>query len=60
MTRSEILAGLKSGRTLVIDRKDEPNLPWLLELADRGQLKATYVEYDEQSSAIKFTWEETP
>lgn len=56
MTKESVLAGLKSGRILMCDRRDEPLLPWLMSLVDAGQLNCELVEFDEQSSAMKFTW----
>ena len=54
MTREEILAGLKAGRTLVIDRRDSPALPIALELEREGLASQEFVQYDEQASAVKF------
>lgn len=54
MTPEEAMAGFQAGRTLVVDRRDEPLLPWLLQQVDAGVLTMKYVEYDEQSSAMKF------
>lgn len=54
MTKDEILAGLKAGRTLVVDRKDEPLLPWLLEHPDIEN--SGIIQVDDQSSHIKFRW----
>ena len=56
MTKEEVLSGLKAGRRLRCDRKDEPLLPWLLELCEKGELNARFIEHDEQSSCIEFTW----
>lgn len=55
MELKEAIAGLKAGRTLVVDRKDCPILPELLKMVDEGKLESTFVEYD-QGSAIKFKW----
>lgn len=54
MTRDEIIAGLKAGKVLVIDRKDAPALPICLELEAEGLVTQEFVQYDEQSSALKF------
>jgi hypothetical protein len=59
MTRDEIITGLKAGRTLVVDRKDAPVLPLLLEMEREGLVESTLVVYDEQSSALKFRWRKT-
>ncbi len=56
MTREEIIKGLKSGCTLVIDRKDAPELPICLKLESEGLVKQEFIQYDEQSSAVKFRW----
>lgn len=56
MNREQIIAGLQAGRTLVIDRKDAPALPICLELETEGLVTQEFVQYDEQSSAIKFRW----
>lgn len=53
MTKDEVLAGLKAGRKLRCDRKDEPLLPWLLE---HPQIDNRFVQADEQSSYIEFWW----
>lgn len=52
----QIIAGLKAGRTLVVDRKDAPELPDLLTLQEQGLVESEFVEIDEQSSALKFRW----
>ena len=54
MTREELLVGFKAGRTLVVDRKDAPVLPLLWEMEREGLVESEFVEYDEQSSALKF------
>ena len=55
-TKEEMVEGLKAGRTLVVDRKDAPELPELLEMERQGLVTSKLVEYDEQSSALKFRW----
>jgi hypothetical protein len=55
-TKEQIIAGLKAGRTLVVDRRDAPELPGLLEMERAGLVESRFVEYDEQSSALKFRW----
>lgn len=54
MTKEEVLDGLNAGRVLRCDRRDEPLLPWLLELCDDGVLECELVELDEQSSVMEF------
>lgn len=54
MTKDEIIDGLKSGRKLRCDRKDDPLLSWLLEhpnIENSGIIQA-----DDQSSYIEFRW----
>ena len=36
------------------DRKDAPTLPVALQMADEGVLVSEFVQYDEQSSALRF------
>jgi hypothetical protein len=56
MTEDEAIAGLKAGRTLMVDRRDCPLSPRLLDMAAAGVLDATHISHDEQSSAIRFKW----
>lgn len=56
MNREQIIDGLKAGRTLVIDRKDSPALPICLQLETEGLVTQEFVQYDDQSSAVKFRW----
>jgi hypothetical protein len=56
MTREQLIAGLEAGRTAVVDRRDAPELPILLEMEREGLVTSKLVEYDEQSSALKFKW----
>ena len=53
MEKSEILKGLKSGRKLRCDRKDDPLLPWLL---DHPRIENKFVQADDQYSYIEFWW----
>ena len=53
MTKKDILDGLRSGRKLRCDRKDEPLLPWLL---DHPDIDNTFVQVDDQYSYIEFRW----
>ncbi len=55
-----MIGGLKAGRTLVVDRRDAPELPELLALEREGLVESCFVEHDEQSSALKFRWKATP
>jgi hypothetical protein len=54
VSREEIIRGLKVGRTLVVDRRDSPALPIALELEEKGLATQEFIQYDEQSSAVKF------
>lgn len=56
LTQEQLVAGLKAGRTAVVDRKDAPELQDLLELERAGLVESVFVEFDEQSSALKFRW----
>lgn len=55
-TRDQIIAGLKAGRTLCVDRCDAPELPELLDLERQGLVTSRMVEIDDQSSVLKFRW----
>lgn len=55
-TRDQIITGLKAGRTLVMDRRDAPELGDLLELERQGLVTQQFVEIDDQSSAVKWRW----
>lgn len=56
MTREQIIAGLKAGRTACIDRRDAPELQDLLQLQEQGLVTSKLVNLDDQSSVAKFTW----
>lgn len=58
MNKEEILAGLKAGRRLRCDRKDEPLLPWLL--SHPNIINSGVVQGSDQDSWIEFRWKETP
>lgn len=53
MDKKEILAGLKTGRKLRCDRKDEPLLDWLIGHPEIGN---KLVQADDQYSYIEFWW----
>lgn len=57
-TREEMIAGLKAGRTLNVDRRDAPELQELLELERQGLVTSRLVVIDGQSSVLKFWWKE--
>ncbi len=53
MNRDQIITGLMAGKKLCCDRKDEPNLPWLLA---HPNIEYELIQIDEQNSCIKFWW----
>lgn len=53
MTKEEVIRGLRAGRKLRCDSRDEPLLPWLL---DHPQIDSKFVQADEQSSYVEFWW----
>lgn len=53
MTKQEIENGLKVGRKLRCDRKDEPLLDWLL---SHPNIDNKFVQAGAQSSYIEFRW----
>lgn len=55
-TKDQIISGLKTGKTLVLDRRDAPEFADLLDLERQGLVTRRLVEFDEQSSAIKWRW----
>lgn len=60
MTREQMIEGLKSGKTLNVDRCDAPELPELWELEKQGLVTSKLKEIDEQSSVLKFRWINCP
>lgn len=56
MTREEVEAGLKAGKTLVIERKDSPVVPIVQELDREGLVETELVQHDEQSSSLRVKW----
>lgn len=56
MTKEEVLEGLKKGRHLRCDRKDEPLLPWLLKHPNIEN--SGVVQVEDQYSYIEFWWKE--
>lgn len=56
MTKEQMIAGLKAGRVLCVDRKDAPELPELLQMQRDGLVESKLVIIDEQSSVLKFRW----
>jgi hypothetical protein len=55
-TKEEMIAGLKSGRSLMLDRSDAPELEDLLDLERQGLVTQEFIVFDEQSSAIRWRW----
>jgi hypothetical protein len=56
LTKEQLIAGLKAGRTVNVDRRDAPELQDLLELERQGLVTSRLVQIDEQSSVLKFKW----
>lgn len=56
LSREEIIEGLKSGRALMVDRKDAPELLDLTDLEREGLVTSQLIEIDEQSSVRRFVW----
>ncbi len=55
-TIEQMLAGLKAGRELRIDRRDAPELPELQEMEAQGLVTSRLVEVEEQYSYLAFWW----
>lgn len=55
-TKEEMIAGLKAGKSLIMDRRDAPELIDLLELEKQGLVTQVFHQVDEQSSYIRWTW----
>jgi hypothetical protein len=53
MTRDEVLAGLRAGQVLCIERRDSPVLPVVHELASEGLVTLNLVQVEEQSSVLE-------
>ena len=49
----DVIAGLRAGRKLRCDRRDEPLLPWLLA---HPEITNRFVQADDQYSYIEFSW----
>lgn len=56
LTKQQMIDGLKAGHTLYVDRRDAPELPELLAMEADGLVVSKLIEYDEQSSALRFRW----
>jgi hypothetical protein len=56
LTREQIIAGLKAGRKLNVDRRDAPELADLRELEREGLVESRLIVIDEQSSVLRFWW----
>ena len=56
VSKDDLIAGLKAGRTACVDRKDAPELLDLMELERSGLVESILIEIDEQSSVRKFRW----
>lgn len=58
-TKEQLIDGLKRGRSLMVDRRDAPELADLMELERQSLVKSELVVHDEQSSALRFRWADT-
>jgi hypothetical protein len=56
LTKDQIIAGLKAGRTLNIVRRDAPELKDVLDLEANGLVSTRLVEIDDQFSVLKARW----
>lgn len=56
LTKAQMIVGLKAGRSLMVDRKDAPELEDLLAMEKEGLVTSELIVFDEQSSALKFRW----
>lgn len=56
MTREELEAGLKAGKTLLVPRRDAPELAIILELQEEGKVTTKVLQVDEQSSLLQVRW----
>lgn len=56
MTRAEIVAGLKAGRTLVVYHKDTELLSWLREQEREGHVTSKRVRRNPEASAWEFRY----
>jgi len=56
ISKEEMIACLKAGRSLVVDCNDAPELPELLAMQQEGLVTSELVVFDEQSSALLFRW----
>jgi hypothetical protein len=55
-TKEQIVAGLKSGKTLVQDRCDAPEYRDLIELEEQGLVSCELFTIDYQSGALRWKW----
>lgn len=56
MNEAQIIDGLRSGKALMVDRKDCPHLPFLMMLEKQGKVTSQLITHGEQSSALRFSW----
>lgn len=55
-TKEQIIAGLKAGRSFMVDRRDAPELDDLFDLESEGLVTQEFVVTGSQSSAIRWRW----
>lgn len=59
LTKEQMIAGLKAGRVLNVDRRDAPELPELFDMVREGLVESTLIGIDAQSSVLQFRWKKT-
>lgn len=59
-TKEQLIAGLKAGRTLVMDRRDAPELDDLLVLESEGLVTQQFIVLNDQESVVKWRWKAQP
>lgn len=52
-SRDEIVTGLQAGKVLNIVRRDDPNIPLIMQLAQDDIVTYEIVQIDDQSSVMK-------
>ena len=55
-TKEQIITSLKSGRVLIMDRIDAPELEDLQELENQGLVTSTFAYAGSQGSVLKWNW----
>lgn len=55
-TKEQLIEGLKAGQTMVVDRRDAPELQDLMELEQQGLVQHYWVNINDQHSVVKWLW----